>query len=74
MTEAEARAALDALDGLGGLEHWIASQPWEAAPGGWAVPKLFHGWAFRLEPIPGGGRVTASTSGGEPAGWVVPAC
>ncbi len=39
MTEAEARAALAAFDGLGGLERWIAEQrPWQAAPGGWTVP------------------------------------
>ena len=36
MTEAEARAALAAFDGIGGLERWIAAQrPWEAVPGGW---------------------------------------
>ena len=39
MTEDEARAALAAFDGLGGLERWIAEQrPWEATPGGWTVP------------------------------------
>jgi hypothetical protein len=39
MTEHQARAALGALDGIGGLEAWIAAQPWHAAPGGWAVPE-----------------------------------
>jgi hypothetical protein len=35
VTEAEARAALAAFDGLGGLERWIAEQrPWQAVPGG----------------------------------------
>ncbi len=53
---------------------WIWTALYKAAPGGWAVPKLFHDWAFRLEPIPGEVRVTASISGGEPAVWVVPAC
>ncbi len=53
---------------------WIWTALYKAAPGDWAVPKLFHGWAFRLELIPGGVRVTASMSGGEPAVWVVPAC
>ena len=39
MTEAEARAALAAFDGLGGLERWIAEQrPWQAIPAGWTVP------------------------------------
>ncbi len=47
MTEAEARAALAAFDGIGGLERWIAAQrPWEAVPGGWTVP----GVARHLEP------------------------
>ncbi len=36
MTEAEARAALAAFDGLGGLERWVAAQrPWQAIPSGW---------------------------------------
>ena len=39
MTEDQARAALAAFDGLGGLERWIAAQrPWEATPGGWTGP------------------------------------
>ena len=38
MTEAEARAALRAYDGVGGLEAWIAEQPWKMAPNGWTVP------------------------------------
>ena len=34
-TEDQARAALRAFDGLGGLEHRIAEQgPWAATPGG----------------------------------------
>src|SRR5215213_7178757 len=39
VTEAEARAALRAFDGIGGVERWIARQRrWEAAPVGWTVP------------------------------------
>ncbi len=73
MTEAEARAALAAFDGLGGLERWIAEQSWEATPAGWTVPGDLQGWRFRLEPAPGGVRVVASANGGEPAVWFVPA-
>jgi hypothetical protein len=74
MTEAEVRTALDAYDGVGGLERWIAAQrPWEAAQGGWTVPGELQGWRFRVEPVPGGIRVTASAGGGSSAVWVVPA-
>ena len=39
MTEDQARTALAAFDGLGGLERWIAAQrPWQAIPAGWTVP------------------------------------
>ena len=72
MTEAAARAALAAFNGLGGLERWIAAQPWLAAPGGWVVPEPFHGLRFRVEPVAGGVRVTAFMDKGEPAAWVVP--
>jgi hypothetical protein len=34
VTEAEARAALAAFDGVGGLERWMADRPWQAVPGG----------------------------------------
>ena len=65
MTEAEARAALAAFDGLGGLERWIAERrPWEATPAGWTVPGELQGWRFRVEPAPGGVRVVASANGG----------
>ena len=73
MTEAEARAALAAFDGLGGLERWIADQRWEAVPGGWRVRERFQGWYFRVEPAPGEVRVVASAGRGEPAVWFVPA-
>ena len=73
MTEAEARAALAAFDGLDGLERWIAVQrPWQAIPAGWTVPGELQGWRFRVEPVLGGVRVVASANGGEPAVWFVP--
>ena len=57
MTETEVRAALAAFDGPGGMERWIAAQPWFAAAGGWVVPEPFHGLRFQVEPAPGGVRV-----------------
>ena len=72
MTEDQARAALAAFDGVGGLERWIADQSWLAAPGGWVVPEPLQGWRFRVEPAPGGVRVIAFAEKGEPAAWVVP--
>ncbi len=72
MTEAEARAALAAFDGLGGLERWIAAQSWDAAPVGWTGPGDLQGWRFRVEPAPGGVRVVAASNGGEPAVCFVP--
>ena len=72
MTEDEARAALAAFDGPGGLERWIAAQRWEAVPGGWRVRGRFAGWNFRVEPAPSGVRVVMSARGGEPAVWFVP--
>ena len=73
MTEAEARAALAAFDGVGHVEPWIARQAWEATPSGWTVPVPLEGWIFRLEPAPGGVRVIASAGGGrEPVAWAVP--
>ncbi len=73
MTEAEARAALRAFVGGGDVEPWIADQPWKAVAGGWSVAGELQGWRFRLEVMPGGVRVIASTAGGgEPAVWSVP--
>jgi hypothetical protein len=34
MTEDEARTLLHDFDGVGGLEAWLAGQPWQAAPDG----------------------------------------
>ena len=72
MTEDQARAALAAFDAVGGLEQWIAEQPWLAMPGGWVVPEPFQGLRFRVEPVAGGVRVTAFVDKGEAAAWVVP--
>ncbi len=72
MTETEARAALAAFDAVGGLERWIAEQPWQATPTGWTVPEPLQGWRFRVEAVPGGVRVVASAGRGEPAVWFVP--
>lgn len=73
MTEAEARAALRAFVGVGNVEPWIAQQAWEATPRGWTVAVPLDGWVFRLAPVAGGVRVSASTGKGEPAIWTVPA-
>ena len=71
--ENQARAALAAFDGLGGLERWIAEQrPWQATPGGWAVLGAIGGWRFRVEPARGGLNVLGSDGWGEPAVWFVP--
>jgi hypothetical protein len=72
VTETEARAALRAFVAVGGLEAWIADQPWLAAPGGWVVPEPFQGLRCRVEPVAGGVRATAFVDKGEPAAWVVP--
>ncbi len=73
MTEAEARAALRAFDGVGGVEHWIACQAWQAAPDGWIVTGDLGGWRFWLRPVAGGVRINAAVpGGGPPAIWVVP--
>jgi hypothetical protein len=72
VTEAEARAALAAFDGVGGLERWMAEQPWLATRSGWTVQGQLQGWAFRVEPAPGGVRVVASAGGSQPATWWVP--
>ncbi len=76
MTKGDARAArrLRAFVGVGDIEPWIAGRPWQAVPGGWTVAGELQGWRFRLEVMPGGVRVVASTpGGGEPAVWTVSA-
>ncbi len=70
MTEAEARDLLQRCDGAGGLEAWMARQPWQAMPGGWTVKPDRQGWRFTLEPVPEGLRVTAAMPGTvQPAVW-----
>ena len=72
MTEAEARAALQAFDG-GDAEPWIAGRPWKAESGGWCVLGELHGLRFHLEVMRGGVRVIASmASMREPKVWSVP--
>ena len=74
MKETEARAALRAFNGIGAIEPWIAARRWKATADGWTVAGELQGWRFQLETVPGGLRVVASAaSGGEPAGWFVPA-
>ena len=73
MTEAEARAALTAFAGANRAGPWIARQEWEATPSGWTVAVPLDGWVFRLQPVAGGVRVTASAGGRrKPAAWFVP--
>jgi hypothetical protein len=72
MTEAEARALLRDYQGVGGLEPWMAVQPWRPAPGGWQLSRELDGWQFRLQPIEDGLRVIASApGGGAPEVWLV---
>jgi hypothetical protein len=56
---------------VGGLEPWIAAQPWRPAPGGWQLSRALDGWRFRLQPIEDGLRVTAGAPGGAPAVWLL---
>ena len=73
LTEDQARAALAAFDGSGGLERWIAEQPWEAAQDGWTVRHPLRGWTFMVASAGDREvRITAYMAGGSPAVWVVP--
>ena len=67
MTEDQARAALAAFDGLGGLERWIADESWLVAPGGRVVPEPLQGWRFRVERAACGLRVVTTVRGDAPA-------
>jgi hypothetical protein len=72
MTQAEARALSRDCGGFGGLETWIASRRWKAAPGGWTVTGELQGWSFRIGVVAAGLRVSArAPGGGDPAVWVV---
>ena len=70
MTKDEARQLLRDCGGFGGLEAWIAEQPWQAALGGWSVAGRVRGRSFRLEPFGGGLFITAVTPGGGASGGV----
>lgn len=72
MTEAEARAALVAVDAGSEIERWIAARPWRATMGGWTVVGELQHSCFRVEPVPGGVRVIASGGRVSPAVWTVP--
>jgi hypothetical protein len=72
ITEAEARAALRAFVGVGGIEQWINAQDWEPTLAGWTVQGL-RSWLVRIEPVPGKVRIVMSMHGGDPAAWTVPA-
>ena len=72
MTEDAARDLLHNYGGFGGLEAWIAEQPWTVVPGGWTVAGRVRGRSFRLEPFGNGLRIAAVTpSGGVPGEWAV---
>jgi hypothetical protein len=74
MMEEQARVALRDFDEAGGMEAWIARQPWQATPDGWSVLTSLGGWRFRLRPVSEGVRVSALAPGDEaPAVWVVTA-
>jgi hypothetical protein len=74
VTEDEARAALRDCDGQGGVERWIAGQPWQATPFGWAVAGELQGWRFEVRQVAGGVQVNALPGGmASPAVWTVPA-
>jgi hypothetical protein len=71
MTEADARTLLRNWPGLGGIEAWMAEQPWEATPGGWSVDGVLQGWRFRLALVGDGLEIIAGEPGVTPARWVV---
>ena len=73
MTEAEARDLLAHFNGVGGLEALIARRPWKAERVGWTVAGELDGFAFRVEVLAAGLRITASAAGVRPAVWEVPA-
>ena len=72
MTEAQARSVLEASAGIAVFEHWIADQPWREVAGGWLVVGTLGDWNFRLNLVPGGIQVTASSQISKaPAVWTV---
>jgi hypothetical protein len=71
MTGTDARALLRDCGGFGGLEAWIASRRWKAAPSGWIVTGELQGWQFRIDVIAGVLCISASAQGDDPAVWVI---
>jgi hypothetical protein len=71
MTEDEARDLLRTFDSFDRLEGWLADQPWQAAPDGWAVDGMLQGWTFRIAVAGDGLRLTAGVPGTKPAVWQV---
>lgn len=72
MIEAEARDLLRQYDGIGGIEAWIAGQPWRPAPNGWTIARELQGWRFHIRTISGGLQIYAvAHGGGPPALWMV---
>ena len=53
--------------GLEVIEGWIAEQPWQVAPGGWAVIPELQGWHLRVEVIAQGLRISAGEPSALPA-------
>jgi hypothetical protein len=71
VTEAQARDQLRRCDGQGGIEAWIAGRRWKAEGQGWTVAGDLQRWRFRVEPVLGGVRISATMPGALPAVWVV---
>ena len=71
LTEAEARAALRAFDGIGDIEPWIAGRPWQAAPGGWTVAGDLQGWRYRVEDVPGLAVRVVERTPGAVTSWLI---
>jgi hypothetical protein len=74
MTEDQARGLLRAVDRAGGLETWIADQPWIPLPSGWAVVPRHEGRRFRIEPVPhdpGGLCIVVRPPTGGSVRWLV---
>ena len=45
---------LRGCNGRGGMEAWIAGQPWQAAGDGWVVLDNLQSWVFQVAPVLGG--------------------
>jgi hypothetical protein len=72
VTEAQARNVLEASVGVAVFERWMADQPWRAVANGWLVVGALGDWKFRLNLVPGGIQVSASSQTSKaPAVWTV---